>query len=243
MTNKHLTLTLILIAGLALSGCGSHAATAHRSATSSAASSTSESQKTPAKSASDQATMKPYQVPKSEKQNRDYRRSGLLTLPGQFAYDKVGTKLTLSQNVTQKHQTASNGIVYRVTDVKRYRNNAKTQRALSMAEQAFNVAKIPNPYQTIQIKFRVKNQSSRAIKIDGITHATINASRNIESDGLSDPSAGATIKAGQTRAFSAMILAGPTSFKVSQLQIKFSGGFNDAGQTVIAAPKAIGIQL
>ncbi|MFC6253499.1 hypothetical protein ACFP1H_02625 [Secundilactobacillus hailunensis] len=242
MSDKHFMLTVILAAGLILTGCGSQAKT-NQHTQSSSASSSSQSTKTPERSASDQATMKPYKVPSSEKDNQNYQKSGLLSIPGQFAYDQAGTKLTLAQNKHQNQQTASRGIAYHIITTKRFNNNAKTKRAIQMAQQAFNVGQLPNPYQTLQIKFTVNNSSENAVKIDGVQKISLNGSKPITSTGISDPSAGQVIHKNQTRTFSAMILVGPTSFKVNRLSIQFSGSFNQSGQQVSKTPAAIQIVL
>lgn len=242
MLRKHLMLTAILAAGLILTGCSGQAKSSGRSSSNSQNSS-SQQVKTPAKSASDQANMKPYSVPNTEKHNRRYQKSGLLTLPGQFAYDQAGTKLTLFQNKRLNQQTASPGIRYQITNAKRFKNNAKTKRAMQMAQQAFNIGQIPNPYQTLQVKFTVKNAADHAVKIDGIQKISLNGSTTVASNGISDPSAGQVINKHSTRTFSAMILVGPASFKVHQLDVKFSGSFNDSGQPVSKAPATITIKL
>lgn len=242
MKRQHLTLTAVIIAGLLLTACGGHA-TSQKQSSNNSENSTSETKQSSTKSAAEKATMKPYQVPKSEKAKQSYQRSGLLTIPGQFSYDKAGTKLTLSENVPTHRTATSKGLVYQVTDVKRITNNAKTHRALSMAEQAFNISDIPNPYQTVQLKFKVKNNSSQPVKIDGIKAVTLNGSRTISSNGLNDQSAGQTIGQSQTRAFSAMILTGPTSFKINSLSVKFSGSFDESGASVSAAPETINLKL
>jgi len=242
MSDKHFMLTVILTASLILTGCGSQAKT-NKQAQSSSVSSSSQSAKTPERSASDQATMKPYQVPSSEKNDQNYQKSGLLSVPGQFAYDQAGTKLTLAQNKPQNQQTANRGITYHITDTKRFNNNAKTKRAVQMAQQAFNVGQLPNPYQTLQVKFTVNNSSENSVKIDGIQKVSLNGSKPYSSTGISDPSAGQVIHKNQTRTFSAMILAGPTSFKINQLRIQFSGSFNQSGQPVSKTPAAIQIDL
>lgn len=241
MSNKRLMLTTILAIGVILAGCGSQAKSNKQSQAST--SSSSQQVKTPEKSASEQATMKPYKVPSSEKNNRNYQKSGLLSFPGQFAYDQAGTKLTLSQNKQLNQQTASRGISYQITDVKRFNNNAKTKRAMQMAQQAFNVGQIPNPYQTLQIKFSVKNTTAQSVKIDGIQKISLNGSRSIAANGISDPSAGQVINKNSARTFSAMILVGPASFKVTQLTVQFSGSFNDSGQAVAKAPTAVVVKL
>lgn len=225
-----------------LTGCGGQAKSSDHSS-SNPQSSSSQQVKTPEKSASDQATMKPYNVPNTEKHNRHYQKSGMLTLPGQFAYDQAGTKLTLFQNKRLNQQTASPGIRYQITDAKRFKNNAKTKRAMQMAQQAFNIGQIPNPYQTLQIKFTVKNTTNHAVKIDGIQRISLNGSRTVASNGISDPSAGQLIQKRSARTFSAMILVGPTSSKIHQLDVKFSGSFNDSGQPVSKAPTAITIKF
>lgn len=242
MKSKHLMLTAVLIAGLILTGCGGHAKSNKQSQSSSSASS-SQQVKRPEQAASDQANMKPYKVPSSEKANQNYQKSGLLSYPGQFAYDQAGTKLTLAQNKPLNQQTASQGLSYQVTDAKRFSNSAKTKRAMQMAQQAFNIGQLPNPYQTLQVKFTVKNALSHAVKIDGIQSIRLNDSRTISSNGISDPSAGQTINANSARTFSAMVLVGPTTFKVRQLQVKFSGSFNNSGQPVAKAPAAITVNL
>ncbi|MCH5461176.1 hypothetical protein HC026_01700 [Lactobacillus sp. LC28-10] len=242
MLNKRLMLTTILVVSFILTGCNGQGKSNHQ-AQSNSTSSSSQQVKTPEKSASDQATMKPYKVPSAEKNNRNYRKSGLLSFPGQFAYDQAGTKLTLSQNKRLNQKTTSQGINYQITDIKRFKNNAKTKRALQMAQQAFNIGQIPNPYQTLQIKFNVKNTSSHAVKIDGIQKISLNGSRSVAANGISDPSAGQVINKNSTRTFSAMILVGPTSFKVGQVSVQFSGSFNDSGQSVAKAPAPIIVNL
>lgn len=242
MTRKPFILTTILTAGLILSGCGSQVKS-HQTTHSSSQASSSQQVQTPAKSASDQANMKPYKVPSSEKDNHNYQKSGLLSFPGQFAYDQAGTKLTLSQNKRLSQQTASQGISYQITDVKRFNNNAKTKRAMQMAQQAFNIGQIPNPYQTLQIKFTVKNTSGHAVKIDGIQKVSLNSSRTIAANGISDSSAGQVINKNSSRTFSGMILVGPADFKVSQLSVKFSGSFNNSGQQVATSPAALTVRL
>lgn len=242
MSHKHLMLTAILTIGMILVGCGSQAKS-NKTAKSGSQTSSSQQVKTPEKSVSDQATMKPYKVPRSEKSSHNYQKSGLLSFPGQFAYDQAGTKLTLSQNKRLNQQTASQGISYQVTDVKRFNNNAKTKRAMQMAQQAFNIGQIPNPYQTLQIKFTVKNTSDHPVKIDGIQRVTLNGSRTIASNGISDPSAGQVLNKNSAKTFSGMILIGPTNFKVNQINVKFSGSFNDSGQLVSKSPAALIIKL
>lgn len=241
MLSKRL-ITVILTAGLILTGCGNQAKSNQQSHSKSENSS-SQQVKKPEKAASDQATMKPYKVPTSEKNNRHYQKSGLLSLPGQFAYDKVGTKLTLCQNKHLNQQSASQGLSYQITNAKRFNNRAKTKQALQMAQQAFNIGNIPNPYQTLQIKFTVKNDTSHAVKIDGIQKISLNSSRTISANGISDPSAGQTINANSNRAFAAMILVGPTSFKISQFSVHFSGSFNDSGQPISKSPAPITVTL
>ena len=242
MPSKRLILTVILTTGLILTGCGNQAKS-NQPSRSNSDSSSSQQVKKPEKAASDQATMKPYEVPNSEKNNRHYQKSGLLSFPGQFAYDKVGTKLILSQNKHLDQRATRQGLSYQITDAKRFNNNAKTKQALQMAQQAFNIGNIPNPYQTLQIKFTVKNDTDHAVKIDGIQKISLNASRTISANGISDPSAGQTIKPNHTQTFSAMILVGPTNFKLNQFSVHFSGSFNDSGQPITKAPAVITVKL
>lgn len=242
MPTKRLMLTIILTAGLVLTGCGNQAKS-NQQTHSNSENSSSQQVKKPEKAASDQANMKPYHVSNSEKNNQHYQKSGLLTLPGQFAYDKVGTKLTLSQNKHLDQRSTSQGLSYQINNAKRFTNQAKTKQALQMAQQAFNIGNVPNPYQTLQIKFTVTNDTNHAVKIDGIQKVSLNGSRTISANGISDPSAGQTINSNHKRTFFAMILVGPTNFKITQFSVHFSGSFNDSGQPISKAPAAMTVKL
>lgn len=240
MPKRAILITAILL-NLTLAGCQSHKQSSVTSATSTTSSTSST--KTPEKAASDQANMKPYQVPKAEKEKHQYQKSGVLRLPGQFSYDQAGTKLTLKSTDALTRKTSRQLLSYRLTRVKQITNHAKTQKAKQMAEQAFNLAKLPNPYQTIQLTFTVRNQRSKPVAIDGIKKIKLNQSLINTGNSLSDASAGQVIGAHQSKQFTAMILVGPTNVKVKTMTVQFSGAYSQSGQQLSAAPTAISITL
>lgn len=246
MKRQKTVLVSLLLAGVILTGCGSSTGSkSSKSANSTTtSSSTQTSHQTPESAANQQATMKPYSVPKSDRQSRNYQKSGVLSLPGQFSYDRVGTKLQLVQNHRYNQQTSTTGLRYRVTKIKTINNTAKTAAAKSMAAQAFNLQQIPNPYRTVQLTFSVTNSRDETVKIDGIKQVTLNHKGTVTSaSGLSDASAGQSLNANQTRTFTAMILAGPADYRVTQLSVAFSGSYSTSGDALAKAPSALTLSL
>lgn len=238
-TNRYLTLMSLLVMGFSLTACTS-------------TQSTSTSKTTPTESASssvpkppaDKANIKPYQVPTDDRRNPNYQKSGLLRLPGQFSYDTAGTKLTLKKTQTLSKKTHSNGFEVTVTGIKVIDNQAKTSQAKQMAQQAFSLAKLPNHYRTIQLKFKMTNLRRQTVLTDGVKNVTVNGSSQVSSvGGLSDASAGKPIAAKQSHTFTAMILAGQPQTQVSQLTIHFSGSFSLNGTPLSPAPAPINLSL
>ena len=246
MKRPKTALVSLLLIGVILTGCGSSTGSkSSKSANSTATSSSSTtSRKTPESAANQQATMKPYNVPKADRQSQQYQKSGVLSLPGEFSYDRVGTKLQLVQKHTYKQQTSTTGLRYRVTTIKTIKNTAKTAAAKSMAAQAFNIQHIPNPYRTVQLTFNVTNSRNQTVKIDGIKQITINNKGTVTSaSGLSDASAGQSVGAHQTKTFTAMVLAGPADYRVTHLSVAFSGSYSTSGDALSKAPSALALSL
>ncbi|ANZ61833.1 hypothetical protein [Secundilactobacillus paracollinoides] len=247
---NHLWVAGLAVIAISLAGCqqstksqatssGSQSSQASQSSTKKAESAASASS-----SNNTVATMKNYQVPASEKQKKSYVKSGLLTIPGEFSYDKAGTKLTLKKKQNSTRKTASTGLSYQMISTKMITNSAKTSAAKQMAEQAFNVTTIANPYQTIQINFKINNQLDQDVRTDGINKVVFNGTNTATSaSGLSDSSAGQTIKAHQTRTFHAMVLTGTADTTVTKLAIQFSGSFSANGEKRSSSPKTLDVAL
>lgn len=242
----------LAVLALVLAGCQQTSTKSHATSSSSQTTESSQSSVKKAESAASAssssnttaATMKNYQVPASEKQKSTYVKSGLLTIPGEFSYDKAGTKLTLKKKQATNRKTTSTGLTYQMVSTKVITNNAKTKQAKQMAEQAFNIATIPNPYQTIQLNFKITNQLDQAVRTDGINKVVFNGTNTASgASGLSDSSAGQTIQAHQTRTFHAMILTGTADTTVSKLAIHFSGSFSASGEKRASAPKTLTVKL
>lgn len=241
MRFNRLTVALLtLFTGFVLAACQQPHHPKSSSTASSEPSSSSENPNQPEK----KATMKNYTVPATDKRNPHYQKSGLLQLPGEFSYDKVGTKLTLKTTRKGRYQVHSKGLQITFTQVKVISNQAKTDQALAMAKQALSMPELPNPYQTIQLKFTVKNYRHRAVLTDGIKGIKLNSGASVTTaSGLNDPSAGQLIPANGQRTFSAMAFAGPKGTTTTPLTIQFSGSFTTAGQPLSPHPDPLEFRL
>lgn len=233
-------LPIILLTGLTLAGCH-HTTQDHPKINHGETESSRQNSNRPEAA---QATVKPYHVPKSEAKQSNYKKSGLLRLPGQFSYDQVGTKLTLQQSKKAAYQTSKDGITYRIQQIKQFKNQANTEQSKSMAQQAFNIAAMPNPYKTLQLKVTISNRTSKLVKLNGVSGFIYNGTRKISpSSGISDPTAGQSLSAGQTKTSSIMILVGPAKTTLDSFSVQFSGTYNASGKQLTRQPSPISVKL
>ncbi|WP_054701123.1 hypothetical protein [Secundilactobacillus odoratitofui] len=162
MPKRAILITAIFLS-LTLAGCQSHKQSSVTSATSTTSSTSST--KTPEKAASDQANMKPYQVPKAEKEKHQYQKSGVLRLPGQFSYDQAGTKLTLKSTDALTRKTSRQLLSYRLTRVKQITNHAKTQKAKQMAEQALILLNYLTPIRRFNSLLQLETNGQNQLRL------------------------------------------------------------------------------
>ncbi|PTM24346.1 hypothetical protein DA798_01815 [Lactobacillus sp. PFC-70] len=164
----------------------------------------------------------------AQTKGRGYVKSGNLQQPGQYTYDRVGTKLTLDQAHTRKHTIKRGPLTYRITLVRTIANTAETANAKKMAAQALNLPSIKSPYYTVQVKFTILNRGKRAVTTDGIREIRLsNGHRLSATNQLSDASAGRTIGAHrQLATFATGLASQGKAPKLDTLKIAFAGGYD-----------------
>ena len=169
-----------------------------------------------------------YQPRAAQTQAKGYVKSGKLQQKGQYTFDKVGTKLTLTRVHALNRTIKSGQLTYRVTSVRLIENVAENDQAKRMAAQALNLAEIKSPYYTLQIKFTILNRGKRAVTTDGIKAIQLgNHQQLTAANQLSDASAGKTIPAHRQLATFATGLAGQeTQPTFTHVKLAFAGGYD-----------------
>ncbi|WP_367294827.1 hypothetical protein [Levilactobacillus yonginensis] len=219
------------VLALGLAGCQSNASKSTASFKDSSSESSHYSAPKPDAAVSASSSSKEAQTYKPKKNqltSPSYVKSGNLKKAGQFTYDKVGTKVQLSEVAHHAATIKSGKLTYKVTTIRLIKNTAKTAAAKRMAAQALNLPEIQSPYYTIQVKFTITNRGKQDLITDGIKSLRLRKGLQLNAaNQLSDASAGKTIPAGQSLNTWATGLAGQkTKPTFKTVKIAFAGAYN-----------------
>lgn len=117
--------------------------------------------------------VRPYRVPRKERQDQHYQVDGHLKELGDFTYQAAGQRIELIGQ-TKLDQTVKSGQVdYRLEQVQYYANVARTTAALEQAKKLFKHGQLPREFTTLLLVYEIKNTGSARIKTAGLAAVTL----------------------------------------------------------------------